>query len=106
MEEKKGFMSSLFDFSFRHFVTPRIIGILYGVLLVFTAIGAIAMIAVMFMMHPGFGVLALLVLAPLYFFLSVLSYRVILELIIAIHGMKRDLADIHSSVIKAETARG
>lgn len=102
MEEKRGFMASLFDFSFRHFVTARIIGVLYGVLLVFTGIGAIVMIAMMFMMGPGFGVLALLVLAPLYFFLSVLSYRVMLELIVVIHRMKDELGDIHSNFTKVD----
>lgn len=106
MEDEKGIISSLFDFSFRHFVTPRVIGILYGVLLIFTAIGAIAMIAIMFMMHPGYGVLALLVLAPLFFFLSVLSYRVGLELIIAIHRMRHELADMHRIVTRDETAQG
>ncbi len=102
MEEKKGFMASLFDFSFREFVTIRVVGILYGVLLVVTGIGAIFMIAMMFMMGPGYGVLALLVFAPLYFFVSMLSYRVILELIVVIHRMKHELADIHSTFIKID----
>jgi len=104
MEENKGFISSLFDFSFRNFVTPRIIGILYGVLLAVTAIGAIAMVVIMFMMHPGFGVLALLVLAPLYFFLSILSYRVMLELIVVIHRMRHELTDIHNTFTKIENS--
>lgn len=102
MEEKKGFLASLFDFSFREFVTPRIIGIFYGILLVVTGIAAILMIAMMFMMGPAFGVLALLVLAPLYFFLSVLGYRVMLELIVVIHRMKHELADIHSTFTKID----
>ena len=104
MEERKGFMSSLFDFSFRHFVTPRIIGILYGVLLVVTSIAAILMIAIMFMVGPGYGVVTLLVIAPLYFFLSLLVYRVTLELVVVIHRMKHELADIHSTFTKIENS--
>ncbi|MFU8795723.1 MAG: DUF4282 domain-containing protein [Dehalococcoidia bacterium] len=104
MEEKKGFMASLFDFSFRDFVTPRIIGMLYGVLLILTVIGAVLMIAMMFMIGPGYGVVTLLIIAPLYFFLSVLCYRVMLEVIVVIHRMKHDLADIHSTITKIENS--
>jgi hypothetical protein len=59
---------------------------------------------IMFMMHPGFGVLALLVLAPLYFFLSILSYRVMLELIVVIHRMRHELTDIHNTFTKIENS--
>jgi len=102
MEERKGFMASLFDFSFRDFVTPRIIGILYAVLLVLTGIGAIFMIAMMFTIGPGPGVFTLLIIAPLYFFLSILGYRVMLELIMVIYRMKHDLADIHNTITKIQ----
>jgi len=98
MQETKGFMAKLFDFSFSDFVTPRIIGILYGILVVLAGIGAIMLIASMFMMHAGLGVLALLVLGPLYFFLSVLGYRVMLELVTVIFRIRQELADIHSTV--------
>jgi len=102
MEERKGFMASLFDFSFRDFVTPRIIGILYAVLLVLTGIGAILMVAMMFAIGPGYGVVTLLVIAPLYFFLSILGYRVVLELIVVIHRMRHEVTDIHSTITKIQ----
>ncbi len=101
MEEKKGFMASLFDFSFRDFVTPRIIGILYAVLLALTGIGAVLMIAMMFAIGPGYGVVTLLIIAPLYFLL-ILGYRVVMESIIVIHRMKHDLTDIHSTITKIQ----
>jgi len=102
MEERKGLMSSLFDFSFRDIVTPRIIGILYGVLLVVTGIVAILMIAMMFQVGPIPGVVTLLVVAPLYLVISILGYRVMLELVVVIHRMKHDLSDIHSTITKIE----
>jgi len=101
-EKTKGFMAMLFDFSFRDFVTPRIIGILYGILIVLSGIGTIWFIANMFIIGPGFGILALLILGPLFFIVSVLSYRVMLELVSVIFRIKNDLADIHSTSRKGE----
>jgi uncharacterized membrane protein len=101
-EKTKGFMASLFDFSFRDFITPRVIKVLYVILLILAGIGAIAIIAIMFMMGPGFGVLALLILGPLYFFLSALGYRVMLELVAVIFSIKHELADMHETVRKRE----
>lgn len=98
MEQAKGFWASLFDFKFRDFITPRIIGILFGILVAVAGIGAIALIASMFMMHPGLGILALLILGPLTFFLSVLGYRVMLELVVVIFHIKQELAEMHSTL--------
>jgi uncharacterized membrane protein len=97
---KAGFMKSLFDLSFRDFITPRVIRVLYVILLILAGIGAIAIIAIMFMMGPGFGVLALLILGPLYFFLSALGYRVLLELVAVIFSIRHELADMHDTVRK------
>ena len=98
MEGAKEFVASLFDFSFGDFVTPRVIGVLYGILVVLAGIGAIALVISMFMMHRGLGVLALLILGPLYFFLSVLGYRVMLELVMAIFRIKQQLDETHGTL--------
>jgi ABC-type uncharacterized transport system permease subunit len=95
-------MASLFDLSFREFVTPRIISILYLVLLIFTGIGAIAIAVTMFTLGPGFGILGLLVLGPLYFFLSTIGYRVMLELVVTMFRIKDELADLHETMRKKQ----
>lgn len=98
MENTRAFVTSLFDFSFSDFVAPKIIGILYGLLLVLAGIGTIALIAYMFAISARFGVLALLVLGPLYLCISILGYRVMLELVVVIFRIKQELADMHSTV--------
>jgi len=102
MEKTKGFMAMLFDFSFKDFVTPRIISILYIILVIIAGIAAIALIAFMFMIHPAAGVVALLILGPLYFFVCVLAYRVMLEVVIVIFRIRQDLADMRSAVKRGE----
>ncbi len=98
MEKANRFFSSLFDLSFKDFVTPRVIKVLYVILLVTAGIVAIAIIASMFALGPGFGVLALLFFGPLYFFLCVLGSRVMLELVMAIFGIRQELADMHNTL--------
>ena len=41
MEEKAGFLKSLFDFSFSHFITSKIIKFLYGISIAFGGLGAL-----------------------------------------------------------------
>jgi hypothetical protein len=94
----KGFMASLFDPSFRDFVTPRVISILYIILLVVAGIGAIAIIVFMFGLHPAFGVLTLLILGPLYFLVCALGSRVMLEVVLVIFHIRQELSDMHSTL--------
>lgn len=102
MEKAKGFMAMLFDFSFKDFVTPRVINILYIILVVVAGICAIALIATMFAIHPAAGVVALLILGPLYFFVSVLAYRVMLEVVIIIFRIRQDLVDMRSTLKRGD----
>jgi hypothetical protein len=94
MDEIKGFIASLLDFSFTDFVTPKILGILYGLVLASAAAGAITIVVLMFGRHVGLGVLALLTLGPLFFLVCVLGGRVMLELVTVVFRMKYTPADI------------
>ncbi|MGQ9589738.1 MAG: DUF4282 domain-containing protein [Planctomycetota bacterium] len=78
----KGFLQTLFDLSFREFVTTRIVQILYVLGILAAALVALAMF-VAGLARGGAGILAI-VLAPLYFVLSVICIRVWLELVIVI----------------------
>lgn len=78
--ETKGFLGSLFDFTFTEFVTTRIIKLLYVVVILFAALGALG-ILVSGLDSIATGIGALLV-SPLIFLLVVLLGRIWLELII------------------------
>ena len=95
MEQKKGFFPSLFDFSFTSFITPRTIKLLYAIPMACAAIFSILLIIDGF--NSGnilWGVLILLIGAPLFFFLSVLYVRVFFEAIIVLFRIIERMPEI------------
>jgi hypothetical protein len=81
MGETKGFFRTLFDFSFKVYVTPKILKILFGIVIVLSALSALFLIAVSFKVNAAAGIFVLLIVAPLVFLLNVILYRIILEII-------------------------
>lgn len=86
----KGFVGSLFDFSFTSMVTPKIIKVLYILFTVWVVLVAIG-ILVFFNKTGGWSgtAAALIIVDPLFILISLGVYRVILEafmVIFQIHG--------------------
>lgn len=92
-QQSKGFFSKLFDFSFRDFITPTIVAILYGILIVIAGIGAIALIVRGFSAAWYLGVIAL-VLSPIVFLLYVIMFRVYLEIVVALIRIAQNTTDM------------
>lgn len=92
-EQAKGFFGKLFDFSFESFITPTIIAIIYGILMVLAGIGAIAFIVTGFQSSVGMGIL-FLVLSPIVFFLYLIFARIYMEIIIVLFKIAEDLNTI------------
>ena len=89
---KKGsLLQALFDFSFNHFFTPKIIKLLYGLSIFSAGLIAILFIIFGFSTSTGFGIFALLVGAPLIFLLVAICSRIYLELMIAIFRIAETL---------------
>lgn len=93
-DEAKGFLSALFDLSFTSFVTTKLIKVLFVLLIVICALMALGIAASGFNQGTGTGVLALVIIAPIVFFLGVIYSRVLLEIIIVIFRMAEHLAEI------------
>jgi hypothetical protein len=89
----KGFIASLFDFGFTSFVTPTVIKVLYIINMVLFGLGALGFVGFAFLANPVLGIFALIIAAPLWFFLSLLFYRVYLELFMVVFRIG---ADIHA----------
>ena len=83
MEEKKGFLGALFDFSFSNFITIELIKILYILGIIFSGIIAIMVIVSGFNISAGAGII-FLILSPVIFLLYVILIRIWLEIIIVI----------------------
>ncbi len=75
-----GFIASLFDFSFENLVTPKIIKVIYVLLVVWVALMALSFLIVGFTSGGIVGGLAVLIIVdPILILLSLGIYRVFLE---------------------------
>jgi hypothetical protein len=94
MEEPKGFLGALFDFSFTAFITSRLVRFLYGLSIAGAALVSLFLIARGFNVSAGGGVFMLFIGAPLYFLLSVMFSRVLLEIVIVIFRISENTAEM------------
>jgi uncharacterized protein DUF4282 len=82
--EPKGFFASLFDISFSSLITTKVIKVLYVISLIVIGLVAIGFIVSAFASSAAFGVVTLVILAPLFALLYTVWARVVLEFIIVV----------------------
>jgi len=82
----QGFIGKLFDTSFKEFITPSIIKILFWIAIILIALGVLANIVTGFGQGVGFGIISLII-APIVGFLFVIMARVYMELIMVFFRM-------------------
>lgn len=75
----QGFINSLFDFSFTSFVTPKVIRVLYALIMIGVGLGVIFFVIVAFRANAALGAISLLILGPVYFLVTMAFYRLVLE---------------------------
>jgi Domain of unknown function (DUF4282) len=80
----KGFFNALFDLSFKSYIFPKVIKILFVIVIILAGLGALGVIAESFRASIILGIIGVIILAPLYFLLTVIFYRVIFEVISAV----------------------
>jgi hypothetical protein len=78
-ETTRGFVNSLFDFSFTSFVTPKVIKVLYALIMIGVGLGVLFFVIVCFRYNAALGAISLLILGPVYFLVTMAFYRVVLE---------------------------
>ncbi|MBC8180325.1 DUF4282 domain-containing protein [candidate division KSB1 bacterium] len=87
------FFNALFDFSFKEFVTIKIIKVIYGLGIFFAAIGALAVLVKGFQASFLLGILALF-LTPVVFIIYTILVRVYLEVVIVLFRISEDVRTI------------
>ncbi len=97
MEEPKGLIKSIFDFSFSEFVTPKVIKFLLGLFMVLNGIWVIVMIVGAFAGGAGTGILVL-ILSPAIYLLIMLLTRVYLELVLVAFKIVEHLGVIRKNL--------
>jgi len=91
----KNFFEALFDFSFKSYVTPKLVKVLFGIVVVLAGLASLFVVIDGFMLFgPIGGIAFLVILGPLYFFLSVLFWRVGLEVVMAVFAIAENTARI------------
>jgi hypothetical protein len=93
----KGFIGSLFDFSFQSMVTPKVIKALYVLFTAWTVLWALIFIRYGFHYGAAAGIFVLVVVVPIYLLLTLGVYRVLLEAFMVIHRMHDELKLIRSN---------
>ena len=93
--QAKGFIGSIFDFSFESFVTPKIVKLVYFLMLVGVAIGSLFML-VSGLYQGGTSAVIALIGAPIMLILGAVISRVYVELVMLAFKMLETLQKIES----------
>jgi ABC-type multidrug transport system permease subunit len=86
---EEGTLGDIFDFTFTKYVTPSVIKILYVLLIVFAALAYLFIVIAGFSSSFGAGIGAL-ILGGIWVLLSILFYRVGLEIVMALFAIKQN----------------
>jgi Domain of unknown function (DUF4282) len=86
-----GFLGALFDFGFTSFVTPKIIRVLYMLIVVGTVLSALVFTIIAFKASVPFGILTLVFGVPLFILIVLAIYRVLLEFFVITFRMAEDV---------------
>jgi Domain of unknown function (DUF4282) len=91
----KGFVSTLFDFSFTSFVTPKIVKALYVLVAIWTVILALIFLRLGFKYGGAAGgFFTLIVVVPVFGLLTLGAYRMLLEFFMVVHRIHDELKAI------------
>jgi len=77
--DPSSFLSALFDFGFTSFVTPKVIKVLYMLIVIGTVVSALVFTIIVFKASVAFGILTLFFGDPLFILITLAIYRIILE---------------------------
>jgi Domain of unknown function (DUF4282) len=89
-----GFLGALFDFGFTSFVTPKVIKVLYMLIVIGTVVSALMVTIIAFKASTVFGVLMLVFGDPLFILIVLAIYRIILEFFVVTFRVAEDIRAI------------
>ena len=89
--DAKGFLGALFDFGFSSFVTPKVIKVLYVLIMIGTVVSALVFTIIAFKANLAFGAVTLLFGDPLFVLIVLAIYRIILEFFVVIFRISEDI---------------
>jgi hypothetical protein len=92
--EHRGYLRSLFDFSFSSLITRRVIRTLYILITIVYSLGALVAFATLVAQHTATDVVLAVVIVPLGYILYLTVARVMLEVLMVIFDIGEDVRQI------------
>jgi hypothetical protein len=92
--DTKGFLGSLFDTGFTSFVTPKVIRVLYLLIIIGTILTGLSYSVIAFKVNAALGIVTLFVLAPLFTMIVLAMWRIVLEFFMVIFRISDDIHDM------------
>jgi hypothetical protein len=89
--DSRGFVGALFDFGFTSFVTPKVIKVLYMLIVIGTVVSALVFTLFAFKASTAFGILTLVFGDPLFILIVLAIYRVVLEFFMVTFRVAEDI---------------
>jgi hypothetical protein len=89
--QSKGFLASLFDFSFTSFITTKIIKVIYVLVTILIFLGALAYTITAFAVSKLVGIGVLIIGDPLFIIIGMALWRISLEFIVVFFRMADDV---------------
>jgi Domain of unknown function (DUF4282) len=89
--DTRGFLGALFDFGFTSFVTPKVIKVLYMLIVIGTVVSALVFTIIAFKASTVFGFLVLVFGDPLFILIVLAIYRIILEFFVVTFRVAEDI---------------
>lgn len=93
---EKSFFAKLFDLSFRSYITPSIVKIVYILTMIAIVFGWLAFSIATFSQSTGAGLFVLLIAGPIYAFFMLVLMRITLEFYVAVIRIAEDMADLRA----------
>jgi hypothetical protein len=92
--DSKGFFASLFDVGFTSFVTPKVIKVLYVLVIAGAVLSALFYTFIAFKVNAALGILTLFVFAPLCTLIVLALWRITLEFFMVIFRISDDIRTV------------
>lgn len=89
--DSKGFVGSLFDLGFTSFVTPKVIKVLYLLIMIGTILTALVYSFVALRVNAALGIVTLLIGAPMFTLIVMAIWRISLEFFMVIFRISDDI---------------
>ncbi|MCU1497810.1 MAG: hypothetical protein JWM47_1763 [Acidimicrobiales bacterium] len=95
--DTKGFVKSLYDFKFDHFVTPKVLSFFYAFFVIALSLAAVVLVLAALASGEPTSIVAALIVIPLGYFVYLVFIRMYFELVSALFRIADDLRAVRRS---------